>query len=167
MLAIFLLIIGIFSRLVLHIPNFTPIMAIALFSGFYTKKKYAVFLPVVLMMVTDLILGLHEAIFFTWGSVALIAGLGLIGRKNKNVKTVAGFSLASAILFFVITNFGVWLVSGLYETTLSGLGRCFTLAIPFFRYTLLSTLIYTFVFFGLFESIAFYVRKTKLAHVLL
>jgi hypothetical protein len=166
MLAIGILIFGIVSRLIVHIPNFTPVMALALFGGVYLKKDQAVLLPVLLMAVTDLFLGLHGTMFFTWGSVALIAVLGLGLRKNKNAATIAGFSLASALLFFVVTNFGVWLVSGMYPRTLAGLMSCYILAIPFFRHTLFSTVIYAFVLFGGYEVVAAQLKKTRLAFVL-
>lgn len=166
MLAIGMLVLGIVSRLIVHIPNFTPVMALALFGGVYLKKGQAVFLPVLLMAVTDVFLGIHGTIFFTWGSVALIAVLGLWLRKNKNAAAIAGSSLASAIFFFIVTNFGVWLVSGMYPHTWAGLADCYALAIPFFRHTLLSTIVYTFVLFGGYEMAAAQLKKTRLAPVL-
>ncbi len=166
MLAMGILIFGIVSRLVVHIPNFTPVMALALFGGVYLKKGQAVLLPVVLKAVTDLFLGGHGTMLFTWGSVALIAVLGLWLGKNKNVVTIAGSSLASAFLFFIVTNFGVWLVSGMYPHTWAGLAHCYALAIPFFRSMLLSTVVYAFVLFGGYEVVAAQLKKTKFAPVL-
>ena len=137
MLAICLLVLGIFSRLIVHSWNFTPVIALALFGGVYLKKKQlAIMLPLALFAVTDMILGFHQMMFFTWGSVVLIAAMGLWVKKNKNLKTVLGGGLASAVLFYVVTNFGVWLVSGMYPHTWAGLSECFILAIPFFRGTL-------------------------------
>ena len=166
MLAICLLVLGILSRFVVHVPNFTPVIALALFGGVYLKKKQAVLLPLALFAVTDIILGFHQVMFFTWGSVILIAAMGLWVKKNKNFKTVLGGGLASAVLFFGVTNFGVWLVSGMYPLTLAGLSECFTLAVPFFRGTLLGTFVYGFVLFGVYEIIAVRIKSTKLSHVL-
>ena len=166
MLAICLLVLGILSRLVIHSWNFTPVIALALFGGVYLKKKQAIILPLILFAVTDMVLGFHQVMFFTWGSVVLIAAMGLWVQKNKSFKTILGGGLASAVLFFVVANFGVWLVSGMYPLTMAGLAECFTLAIPFFRGTLLGTFVYGFVLFGVYEIIAVRIKSTKLSHVL-
>ncbi|MCK5178826.1 MAG: hypothetical protein KAR32_04790 [Candidatus Omnitrophica bacterium] len=166
MLAACILVLGILSRLVVHSWNFTPVIALALFGGVYLKKKQAIILPLVLFAVTDMILGFHQVMFFTWGSVVLISAMGLWVQRNKNLKTVLGGGLASAVLFFVVTNFGVWLVSGMYPLTLAGLSECFTLAVPFFRGTLLGTFVYGFVLFGVYEIIAARIKSAKLSHVL-
>jgi len=92
--------------------------------------------------------------------------LGISQKKNKSVLNVTGSSLSSAVLFFLITNFGVW-ISGWYPYTLKGLSDCFIMGIPFFRATLLSTVVYTAVMFGVYELIAKRVRDTRLATVLL
>jgi len=167
MLAICLLVLGILSRFVVHAWNFTPVIALALFGGVYLKnKKLAILLPLALLAVTDFILGFHQMMFFTWGSIVLIAAMGLWVQKNKSLKTVLGGGLVSAVLFYVVTNFGVWLVSGMYPLTLAGLSECFVLAIPFFRSTLLGTLVYGLIFFGAYEAIAARIKNTRLAHVL-
>ncbi len=165
MLAIFLIIFGIASRFVIHAPNFTPVIAIALFSGVYLNKKYAMFVPVILMIIADLFIGLHNTIFFTWGSMLLVAGLGFWARKNKNVKRIAISGLFSAILFFVITNFGAWLF--MYPRTMEGFVNCYIAAIPFFRTTFLSTFVYVFILFGIYEIVANLVKNTRFAKLLL
>jgi hypothetical protein len=167
MLAVILLLLGVASRLIIHFPNFTPVIALALFGGIYLKQKQALLLPLLLLAVTDLILGSHQTMLFTWGSVLLISLIGFKIRKNKTFFSVVGVSFVSAIMFFVITNFGVWLVAGLYPRTAAGLLECFMLAIPFFRNTLASTVIYTMVFAGVYELLAANIRKTELARVLL
>ena len=166
MLAIALIVLGIITRFIPHTSNFTPVIAIALFSGFYLNKKYAILIPLSLMIVSDLFLGTHNMIIFTWGSVALIAIFGIIMQKRKSALVIAGSSLTCAILFFLITNFGVWL-AGWYTHTFAGLINCYTMAIPFFRSTLLSTLSYTAVLFGTYEFIAKRVKNTRFASVLL
>ena len=88
---------------------------------------------------TDIIIGYHTGTFFTWGSVFLIGLLSIYFGKNLSIR-ISGV-LLGALVFFVITNFGVW-ASGMYGYTLSGLINCFILAIPFFGYSLVSTLIY-------------------------
>jgi len=165
MLPVLILLIGIFSRIVYHTPNFTPILALALFGGTYLKKKYALSVPLALMIISDLFIGLHDVIFFTWGSVALIAWMGLWLRKHKSVYGVAGCSVAAAFGFFLITNFGAWLV--MYPLTLAGLKNCYLAAIPFYRQTFFSTFIYSIVLFGSYELSAVFIRKTRYADLLL
>ncbi|OGX26441.1 MAG: hypothetical protein A2787_08525 [Omnitrophica WOR_2 bacterium RIFCSPHIGHO2_01_FULL_48_9] len=166
MLAVILLSLGIASRLIVHIPDFTPIISVALLSGAYIKSRYgAILLPLALMAVTDVFIGFHETMLFTWGSMVLITVLGFWLKNHKNLKTVLGTSLCSAIIFFVITNLGVWLVSGMYLHTLQGLGECFVLAIPYFRNELASTLIYSTLLFGAYELIAHRLQGTRLAPI--
>lgn len=166
MLALALIVLGILTRFVPHAPNFNPVIAIALFGGYYLNRKYAVLVPLLLMVLSDIFLGLHNTMIFTWGSVVLISILGVTQKKNKSVLNVAGSSLASAVLFFVITNFGVW-ISGWYPYTSKGLADCFIMGIPFFRATLLSTVVYSAVMFGAYELIARRVKNTRFATVLL
>ena len=102
----------------------------------------------------------------TWGSVVLISLIGMWLREHKNTANIAITSFFSSVLFFVITNFGVWLISGMYPITLAGLKDCFVLAMPFFRTELIATAVYSVIFFGAYEFIAKYIRQTRFAHVL-
>ena len=165
MLAVLLLCFGVLSRLIFHVPNFTPILALALFGGVYLNRKNALLMPLILMMISDLLIGLHDTIFFTWTSVLLVSMLGLYLRNRKSFKNIILASLASAVLFFVVTNFGAWLM--MYPKTWAGVAECFWLAVPFFRWTLLSTLIYSVVLFYGYEFAAQRIVKTRLAKALL
>ncbi|MFC1752953.1 DUF6580 family putative transport protein [Thermoproteota archaeon] len=166
MLALILVIVGISFRFIPHLANFSPLLAIALFGGVYLKRRYALIVPVALMMLTDIFLGMHSAIAFTWGSIILISALGITLRKKKNTLSIITGTIGSAVLFFIITNFGVW-AAGWYPKTLSGLVSCYTLAIPFFRSTLVSTTVFSFVFFGVYELVARRVKDSSLAGALL
>lgn len=166
MLALILLIAGIIFRFVPHLANFTPVLAIALFGGVCLNKKYAIVMPLALMILSDALLGLHNTVMFTWGSILLISALGMFVRERKNAANITMSAFSSAVLFFIITNFGVWLM-GWYPLTLNGLISCYTLAIPFFRTTMLSTLAYSLVLFGVYELIARKIKDTPLAKVLL
>ena len=166
MLVVTLLTFGILARLLPHEHNFTPFTAIALFGGVYLSRRYAVILPLALMVISDIFIGLHDTIFFTWGSVILIALLGSGIKDRKTPAMVLGSSVVSALLFFIITNFGAWL-SDLYPHNFKGLLDCYILAIPFFRSTLVSSVLYSVVLFGSYELAAFGVRKTRLAKALL
>ena len=163
MLAIALLVIGVLSRLIYHTPNFTPILALALFGGVYLNRRYALLVPLLLMVVSDLLIGFHDIVFFTWGSILLISALGLGVRKQKNFTTILGARLVSASLFFVVTNFGVWLMK--YPHTIHGLTQCYIAAIPFFRTSLFSTLAYSAVLFGVYEFLAVRLGQTRLREV--
>ena len=171
MLAMGLLVLGIASRFIVHLPNFTPVISIALLSGVYIKeKKLALILPVFLLILSDLIIGFHDTILFTWGSMILIALIGRGCRNNKNLKSILLTSFLSSLLFFMVTNFGVWFVSGcqgLYPMTTQGLFTCYIAAIPYFRNELISTLLYSGVLYGLYEVIAKRVKNTRFEHILL
>ena len=167
MLAVGLLMLGVISRLIIHLPNFTPMIALALFGGVYLRKRQAVILPVLMMVIADLFIGVDATFPFTWGSMALIALIGLWVRKNKSFTTVASSSLLSSALFFLVTNFGVWLVQNMYPRTPAGLLECYVMAVPFFGSTLVSTVVYTAVLFGGYEWTAARLQKTRLAHIVL
>ncbi|MBF0123629.1 MAG: hypothetical protein HQL21_09575 [Candidatus Omnitrophica bacterium] len=160
-----LLSIGLLSRFLPHAPNFSPVLAIALFGGVYLRRSQALWLPLVLMIVSDLVIGLHATIAFTWGSVLLTSLLGLWVRQNPTAIRMVWGAVTSAVLFFVITNFGSWLA--FYPQTQEGFISCYTLAIPFFRMNLLSTLCFSGALFGTYEFMVRRMKDSRLAPVLL
>ena len=130
------------SRFIPHPPNFTGLIAL----GLYIPASFGLrYIPSILiaLLISDIFLGFHSTMFFTFFSLLLIGLLSII-FKNKSIYRLAG-SFLGALLFFIITNFGVWL-SGYYGLTLQGLINCYILAIPFFYGTVLSTLIYSILF---------------------
>ena len=132
------------TRFIPHPPNFTSLMALSFYVPAFLGIRY---LPIVLISfaITDLIIGFHSVTLFTWGSVALI---GLISRNFvKSISSRILGSLLGACIFFVITNFGIWSL-GYYGYNLNGLLTCYTLAIPFFAYSLISTLFFSSIFEG-------------------
>ncbi len=142
------------SRLLPHPPNFAPITAIALFGGAYFARKWVAFaVPVVIMFLTDLILGLHSGMIAIYGSFVLIVCIGFLLRGRVSVGGIIGTSLLGSILFFLITNFSVWLIDGMYPHTFSGLIACYAAGIPFCQYGVLSALVYSSVLFGAFELV--------------
>ncbi|KKP86593.1 MAG: hypothetical protein UR87_C0015G0004 [candidate division CPR3 bacterium GW2011_GWE2_35_7] len=149
---------GILSRFLDHPANFTPIAAIALFVGVKLNSKIAPFVSLIMIVISDFFIGLHDVIFFTWGSFLIISLIGIYIRNRKGILPIIGGALVSSILFFIVTNFGVWMVGKWYELNLIGLIKCYTLAIPFFRNTLLGDLFYTGIFFGVYE-LALYLNK--------
>lgn len=165
-LALVLIAIGVSGRLLPHLWNFTPVIAIALFAGVYMGKRYAIGLPLAVMLISDIFIGFdYLAITISiYGSIAL-AGLLAYGlRQYKSFQVVAGMTIASSIIFFLITNAAVWAFSPLYAPNLSGLIQSYVMGIPFFRNSLLSNLFYTGIFFGVYELAILKSRsKTSLA----
>jgi hypothetical protein len=166
MLAISLVLVGILLRFIPHSANFTPVAAIALFAGVYLNKKQAFIVPLLLMVTSDIFLGMHNLVIFTWGSFVLVTLIGFWAKKHKTFKGIVSSSLVSSLLFYVITNFGVWAM-GWYPQDLKGLFDCYILGLPFLRNFGVATFLYTIVFFSAYELIARRVRDTKLAKVLL
>ena len=142
------------SRFIPHPPNFTSLLALS----FYVPALLGVrYLPslVLSFVITDMIIGFHAVTLFTWGSIILI-GLGSKFFAKTILNRIFG-SLLGASLFFIITNFGVWTL-GSYTYTFEGLLLCYTLAIPFFTYSLIST----FIFSGVIEGVhKFSILKLK------
>jgi len=133
------------SRFIPHPPNFASLLALSFYVPAILGVRYLPSL-VLSLVITDLIIGLHEVTLFTWGSVIII-GLGSKFLAKTILNRVFG-SLLGAGLFFIVTNFGVWTL-GSYGYNLEGLLLCYTLAIPFFAYSLTST----FIFSGIIEAI--------------
>lgn len=140
---------GTAARLIPHPPNFSPIAALALFGGATFASRRAAFLvPLTAMFLSNFVLGFSAITPIVFGSFALITCLGFWVRRRQTVWRLAGASITAAVLFFVITNFGIWALGDWYPRTLPGLAECYTAAIPFFRNTLLSNLFYSAVLFG-------------------
>jgi hypothetical protein len=164
MLPIALIILGIVSRLVPHVWNFTPVLAVAFFSGAVLPRRYALGIPLAVLLITDAVLGWHSTMPFTWLSVVLIVFLGGLFRERRSAKGVALGSLAAAVLFFAVSNFGAWLA--LYPRTMAGFLECYAMAVPFFRNTLAGTLAYGLVLFGVYEVFARTLGSTRFAKFL-
>jgi hypothetical protein len=140
-------------RLIPHVPNVAPIAALALFSGIVIPSIWAFFIPLGAMIISDFFLGYHSTIPFVYGSFLLIALIGYILRKDNSPLKVGLGSLTGSFLFFIITNFGVWMTSSMYEKTFNGLLHCYTMGLPFFRNTVVGDIFYTTVFFVSFNCI--------------
>ena len=140
-----------FSRLIPHPSNFTPIIATGIFAGFYFKQFYLSLCIVIFsMFIGDLFLGFHSTMFFTYVSLSVAVAIGFFIKHLKFNKILYS-SLSSSIIFYVITNFGVWFSATIYEKSLAGLMQSYVMAIPFFHNTLISTFIYLIVFKLVFD----------------
>ncbi len=145
-------------RLLPHPPNFTPIAAMALFGGAYLNKKFAFSVPLGAMFISDIFLGFHSTMPYVYGSFILAGLIGLWLKKHKSAKNVLCSTLLSSILFFLITNFGVW-AQGWYPRNLSGLWESYVMGIPFFKNTVAGDLFYSGIFFGTYELVQLLVSK--------
>lgn len=152
-LAFGLVVLGVVARLVPHPQNATPLMAIALFGGTYFAKRWAILLPLVIVAVSDFLIGWHATVPYTWGAFALTGMLAWWIRPRPNATRILGGTLAGSVAFFLITNFGVWAAQNLYPPTAAGLWQCYVAAIPFFRNTLLGNLVYVTALFGTFALV--------------
>ncbi|MBI2038073.1 MAG: hypothetical protein HYT15_04070 [Candidatus Magasanikbacteria bacterium] len=153
--AFLLILLGISTRLLPHPANFAPIAAIALFSGIYLPRKFAIFIPMATMFVTDIVLGFYlwPVMLSVYATFALTGIIGLVIQKHKKLNTVLGGTLLASILFFIITNWAVWAFGTMYPHNLNGLMQSYIAALPFFKNTLLGDLFYTGVLVGSMEII--------------
>ncbi len=108
----------------------------------------AFLVPLAALFLSDMILGLYPHMEFVYGSFALVVCLGLLLQKKRTPLRIAGAAFTSSLLFFVITNFGVWALYPLYPKTFAGLVECYVAAIPFFQNTLVGDGLFTTVLFG-------------------
>lgn len=151
-----------FSRIVPHMPNFSPLGGIALFGAAHFSKKWLAFLiPFIAVWLSDLFLNnviygqyyseftwFYSGFYWQYGSFLLIALLGTFLFKKINAKRVMGGIAASSALFFLISNFGVWAGGTMYPPTLSGLMACYAAGLPFLQGTVAGDLVYTTSLFG-------------------
>jgi hypothetical protein len=149
--AFMLILLAAFSRIIPHPANFTPITAIALFGSAYLDKRSALLIPIAALLVSDYFIGFYDGMVWVYGSFLAIACIGFLLRNRRTVPMILGASISGSVLFFLVTNFGVWMSSpGLYPHTVAGLIACYTAAIPFFRNTLGGDLLFVTVIFGLY-----------------
>ena len=167
--AVILILFAALSRLLPHPMNFAPVTAIALFAGVYLNKKYAFIIPIAALIISDIIIGFYPYVYWVYGTMLLISLIGIWMKSNinnvnggKKIGYIAASTLVSSVIFFIVTNFGVWTSGMFYEMSFSGLMQCYALAIPFFRNSLLGDVVYTAAIFGLYELITRTVRKDSL-----
>ena len=150
-------------RLAPHPPNFSPIAAMALFSGAYMPRKLLAFVaPFGALILSDVALGgFYPGMNFVYLSFALTVLIGWAVAKRKTPLTIGAAALASSVLFFVLTNFGMWLFSGIYPVTQAGLVACYVAAIPFFQNTVAGDLFFTALLFGGFSLAEQYLPRLR------
>ena len=133
------------SRLIPHPPNFTPIIASALLAPLLIKDRiFGICIPLLAMFFSDIIIGFHPYQFVVYSTLLIIS---LLAPMKKNFIYIGAGAILSSVWFFVVTNFSVWIIWDFYPKTLEGLLLCYTLAIPFFKNTLISTILFTGILF--------------------
>ncbi len=162
-------VIGVLSRWVDHAPNITPIVGIALFISYMWKISHSAIFTVLTIFLSNLILG------YEFDMIQLSVYLGLlfpsfVGIFLKNINSIykkyisiVGLSFLSSIFFYLITNFAVWIWSGMYEHTINGLFFCYEMAIPFFRNTLIGDLFSSLLLFGVYDLLKIYIKNSDLS----
>lgn len=182
MLAVLMIFGGVILRLAPHVPNFAPITATALFGGAYLNKRFAIFVPLIAIAISDYLLlyfnpygnpmfdfskihpltaMFHSTTLYVWGSFIISGLIGIWLRTRKKPQYIIGATFAASLQFFLITNFGVW-AGGMYSRGLDGLLQSYIMGLPFFKWTILGDFFYTGAFFMIYEFVAKFVSK-KLA----
>ncbi|MBE37664.1 MAG: hypothetical protein CMP50_03300 [Flavobacteriales bacterium] len=147
------IILGVLTRIIPHPPNFTAVGAVALFGGaFFTSKKLSFLIPIAIMLISDLILGysMNLAVYI---SFMIMVCCGFLLKQNQNGFRIINITILGSLIFFIVTNFSVFLTSSLYPKSIIGLIECYTLAIPFFLNTIIGNIIYSLIMFYGFNAI--------------
>ncbi|HEX8516300.1 MAG TPA: DUF6580 family putative transport protein [Bacteroidia bacterium] len=147
------------SRLFPHLPNFTPIAAMALFGAVYFENKIlALLIPLATMFLSDIALeittgwGFHNTLIYVYISFILTSLMGFWVKRNTTIQTIAIGAVGSSVLFFIITNFGVWAAGG-FAGGLNGLNATYVMGIPYFAPTLIGDVFFNTILFGAFYLI--------------
>jgi len=163
------------TRLMPHPQNFAPITAMALFgAATLADRRWGILTPLLALFVSDLCIdvanrmglmtswGFYSGMWLVYATTFLIALVGLLLRNHRTVWAIAGATLAGSVIFFLVTNFGVWAFGGLdlygnpYPQSFEGLIACYVAAIPFFKNSLLGDAVYSTVLFGGFALAEMY-----------
>lgn len=173
--AVLLIVAAAFTRLFPHYPNFTAIGAIAVFGGSVIKdKKLAFLLPLGALLLSDVCLQLFTSTkgfygisqYFVYSAFLIITALAAF-MKRRSVANIALAAIWSGAIFFIISNFGVWLSSDFYPKNLAGLGACYWASIPFYKNEIFGNFILNLVIGNIFYSAllfrAYHIMERKVA----
>ena len=151
--SLFIIVTLITLRLIPHPPNFTPILASGIFAPYVFRFKYiSVAIILIAMIISDLLIGFHNLLLFVYLPLIIILFISDYLKVRINQYSnflILGFS--GSVIFFIISNFGVWLITDYYPKNFIGIVECYTMAIPFFKNTLLSTLMYLFIYIVMYK----------------
>jgi hypothetical protein len=153
-------------RVLPHGWNMTPALALALFAGARLQQpalRFAV--PLLAMLVSDLLLGFHDTMLYVYGALALVVLMGQGLASRASLPGYAGLSVSGSLLFFGITNFGVWMSGSLYPLTVDGLVACYTMALPFLWKSLAGDLFFVLGFYAVFTVVSQYTAQAVASEV--
>jgi len=155
------------GRLIPHPPNFTPILATAIVAPYIINNKWvSIAIPLTAMFIADLFIGLHPYILWVYGAIALSTLFSFTLKKFGRMYIQLGImALLSSLIFYVVTNFSVWLVWDFYPKTFDGLMLCYVAGLPFLRNTLMSTILYTGLFVVIIDLLKGSILGLKLRSV--
>lgn len=153
MIPAILVALGTLMRLLPHPANFTPISSVALFGGVHLKKRYALLLPMVSLILSDIIIGFDslESRLVIYGSFLLIGLMGLWIRSKPTFGNILGATVAGSLIFYLITNFVFFYPPTMYTHDFAGMISSYYNALPFLRNMILGDLFYSGVLFGVYE----------------
>ena len=145
MIPIIMMTLLIISRMISDIPNFTATIALIMFTSYLIRDKFlSVLVILVSQIISDLYIGIYSSMFFVYGAYVFIALLSPIIMNKLSFKSVLVSSLVTPTIFYIVSNFGVWVAGSLYPLTMAGLISCYIAGIPFFDESLVSTIIFSF-----------------------
>ena len=161
---VLMILLAAFSRIIPHMPNFSPLGAIGLFGAAYFAKKWQAFLiPIAATWLSDLFINnviyaqyypkftwFYQGFYWQYGSYLLIALAGIFVFRKINLQRVIAGALTSTAIFFLVSNFGCWIGSTTYPQNFGGLMTCYAAGIPFLKGTLFGDLFYSGALFGAF-----------------
>lgn len=163
------------SRLLPHPHNFSPIGGMALFGAAYYNKRYLAYLiPILAMWISDLLLNnilyahyfdhfvwFYSGSLFTYAAFALMILVGSLLLKNVSLSKVIFSALSASVIFYLVSNLGVWITQGVYPHTWEGLLACYVAALPFFQNTLAGDILYSGLLFGVFKLCTVYIPQLQ------
>ncbi len=149
------------ARIVPHPANFSPLTALLIFIPvFFPKHRLLVLAPFVGMTISDMLLGGHSTWAYVYGSFGAILFLGRLYTRYIGIQSVVVFPFFSSILFFLVTNFGVWQTTTMYTKDLNGLMQAYAMGIPFWKTTLAGDLFYVMVFSSMYALLSKNIQKS-------
>ncbi|MCX8080476.1 MAG: hypothetical protein N3F09_04475 [Bacteroidia bacterium] len=165
LVSLILLFISCVARLIPHPWNFTPALAMAMFGGFVVAGRiWGILIPLLFVWISDLLVNnilyrnffnsfvwFYDGFYWQYGAYAMVALLSGIFLKASRLLWVIPSSILGSLLFFMISNFGVWATGNMYPKNFTGLMECYVAAIPFFKGTLGGTLAYSVILFGIYD----------------
>jgi hypothetical protein len=150
-LVLFLIGFDVAARLLLHVPNVSPVMASALFAGMMLRRRsLSLVVPLAAMLIGDAFAGFYDLRVMTvvYAAIALPAVAGLLAQGHRAARVVVPAMLSCSVIFFAVTNAAVWAFSGLYSADMAGLIQCYAAGLPFLKYTIAGDLFWAAVLFG-------------------